>query len=96
MEKEALFVYLMKVFFAITSPVTFIVGLFLIFDVRTYVKMEKFLSTGYGLKRILVHQIEKNRESLQLFLLKRRHFVGAVCLLNSLMAVVVVLFLIKI
>ena len=95
MGREELFVYLLKLFFLMTSPVTFLVGIFLLYDVETYLKIERFLARSYGPKKVFINRLEQNRESLQLFLLKRRHFIGVACLLNSLMAVFLVVSLIR-
>jgi hypothetical protein len=76
--------------------VTFIVGIFLLYDVETYAKIEKFLARSYGASRKhFLHNLEKHREGLQLFLLKRRRIVGLVCLLNSLLAMLIVTFVLK-
>jgi hypothetical protein len=93
MEQEVLFAYLLKTLFVVTSPVTFIVGIFLLYDVNTFLKIEKFLARSYGSQKTFMHNLEKNRESLQMFLLKRRKAVGIICLLNSLLTIFIVMFL---
>ena len=96
MPEEAVFAYMLKSLFIVTSPVTFVVGVFLLYDVDMYLKIEKFLARNYGSsKKTLTHQLEKNRESLQLFLLKRRKAVGIICLVNSLLAIFIVIFLLR-
>ena len=96
MEDTAFLAYMLKTLFVVTSPVTFIVGIFLLYDVDTYMKIEKFLSRSYGSSRkTFMRQLEKNRESLQMFLLKRRKAVGILCLLNSLMTVFIVVSLLR-
>lgn len=87
MDKELLLANFLKAFFLITSPITLLVGIFLLFDVDTYMRIENFLARSYGLpKKSLMSQLTKKRESLQMFLLKRRRFIGIICLFNSLAA----------
>ena len=94
MPEEAVFAYMLKTLFIVTSPVTFVVGVFLLYDVDMYLKIERFLARSYGSsKKSFTHQLEKNRETLQLFLLKRRKAVGIICLVNSLLAIFIVIFL---
>lgn len=96
MENEQLFAYALKLLFLITSPITFIVGIFLLYDVETYLKLERFLAKSYGSsKKIFLEQLEKNRESLQLFLLQRRRLIGVICLFNSILTIFIVVFLLK-
>ena len=96
MESDQVFAYTLKLLFLITSPITFIVGIFLLYDVETYLKLERFLAKSYGAsKKTFVHQLEKNRESLQLFLLKRRRLIGFICLFNSVLTIFIVMFLLK-
>lgn len=86
----------LKLLFLITAPVTFLAGIFLIYDLETYLRIEKFFAKSYFLsKKTFISQLEKNRESLQLFLLRKRRFIGIFCLLNSIMAIFVVAFLLK-
>lgn len=86
----------LKILFLLSAPVTFLVGIFLIYDMETYMRIEKFLAKSYFLsKKTFINQLEKNRESLQLFLLRKRRFIGIFCLLNSVMAIFVVAFLLK-
>lgn len=93
---ELIVIDALKLFFLITSPLTFLAGLFLLYDLDTYQRIEKFLGKNFGLfKKTLANQLERNRESFQLFLLKRRRIVGVVCLLNSIMAVFVSLMLLR-
>lgn len=95
MEQNYLFIFL-KILFIITTPVTFLVGIFLLYDLETYMRIERFLAKSYFLsKKTFIKQLESNRESLQLFLLKKRRFVGVVCLLNSIMAIFLVTFLLR-
>ncbi len=80
----------LRLFFILTSPVIFLVGVFLLYDVDTYMKIEKFLSRSYGApKRTFLKMLEENRESFQVFLLRKRRFIGIVCLLNSLLAIII-------
>ena len=84
MGETDVFATVLKAFFMITSPVTFLVGVFLLYDIETYQKIEKFMSKGYGgSRKVWLKQLEQNRESLQLFLIKRRKLIGTICLLNS-------------
>jgi len=89
MELEWVIANFLKLFFLFTSPVTFLVGIFLIYDIDTYQRIEQFLAKNYGMPKSLVMQLEKNRALLQVHLLKRRRIVGGVCILNSLMAIVI-------
>ncbi len=92
----SLFTSFLKLLFIITSPVIFIVGIFLLYDVDTYIKIEKFLGRTYGFrKKFLIKWLDKNRESLQIFLLNRRRSLGVICLLNSILAMYVILFVLK-
>ena len=85
----SLMLYLMKVFVVITTPITFLVGIFLLYDFDTYMRIEKVLSKSYFFYRVeWLEKLEKNRYSLQSFLLKRRRIVGLICLANA----IVVLF----
>jgi len=94
-EWEWVFVNLLKICFVITSPVTFVVGLFLIYDINTYQKIEKFLSRAYGSDKKIIKNLEHKRESFQIFLIKRRRLVGTICILNSLFAVFVICYALK-
>lgn len=96
MEQNYLFVFL-KILFIITTPVTFLVGVFLLYDLETYMRIEKFFAKSYFLskKTFFIEQLDRNRESLQLFLLKKRRFVGIICLLNSVMSIFLVTFLLR-
>jgi len=85
-----------KLLFIVTTPITFLVGIFLLYDIETYLKLEKFLAKSYLLsKKTFLKQLESNRETLQIFLIKKRRFVGIVCLLNSVMAIFAITFLLK-
>lgn len=87
---------ILKLFFVITSPVTFLVGVFLLYDINVYLGIERFLARSYGVsKKRLINGLEKNRESLQMFLLKWRRSVGLVCLLNSVFALITSFILLK-
>jgi len=92
MGNELVFANLLKVFFLITSPITFLVGIFLFFDVDTYTRIEKFLTRSFGFSKM---RLSKPREFLQMFLLKRRRIIGIICLINSLAVLIVVNFLLK-
>jgi hypothetical protein len=84
MEENIAFSSLMKMFVLITSPVTFLVGLFLLYDIDTYLKIEKFLARSFKVSRKQwVGWLEKNRETLQIFLIRRRRLLGVICLLNA-------------
>jgi hypothetical protein len=89
MEKEMLFANILKLFFLITSPVTFLVGIFLIFDLDTYMRIEKFLGQSIITPRKkLIRQLNKQRELMQMILLRKRRLIGVICLLNSLIALI--------
>ena len=92
---EMIFVNLLRIFFIITSPATFLVGLYLLYDVETYQKIEKFLAKTYGASKKLIKSLEVSRESFQMFLLQKRRIVGAICVLNSLFAILAVLFFLR-
>jgi hypothetical protein len=83
----------LKAMFIITCPVTLLVGIFLLYDFTTYQKIEKFLSRSYGNTNYVVKSLERNRESLQMFLLKKRQLVGVLCLLNFLIAIYLVVYI---
>jgi len=88
MEEQLINFNFLRVFFLITSPIIFMVGIFLLYDIDTYLKIEKLLGRGcVSHKKGLVKWLDKNRESLQLFLLRKRRTVGIICLLNSLLAI---------
>jgi hypothetical protein len=95
MEWEWFFINFLKIMFIITSPVTFLVGIFLIFDVATYQKIEKFLSKSYGDTNNFIKNLEHNRESFQIFLLERRRLVGVTCIINSFFAIIIAFFTLK-
>ncbi len=74
-------------FFLATAPFTLLVGIFLLYDINTYLRIEKFLAKNYGpIRKTVIGVLEKNRESLQLFLLKQRRIIGTICILNALFA----------
>ena len=85
----------LKMTFAITSPVTFIVGLFLLYDVPTYQKIEKFLAKSYGSSKKFIKDLEQHRESFQMLLLEKRHLIGVICVLNSIFAILAILFVFR-
>ena len=96
MEGNTFIANLLRIFILLTCPITFLVGLFLLFDANTYTKIENFLSKGKDLSRkYLIEWLEKDRESLQIFLLKNRHAVGAICLINGIGVSYAVLHLFK-
>jgi hypothetical protein len=96
MEAKETLIFLMKIFILVTTPVTFLVGLFLLYDIDTYLKIEKFLSQSYGVSRKRwADWVDKNRESLQVFLIKKRRLLGIICLLNAIGVFVGNLVLIK-
>ncbi len=87
MTNEMIFANLLKFFFLVTSPVTFLVGIFLLFDIDTYMRIEKFLGKNITTpKKKLIKQLSRQRELMQMFLLRRRRLLGVICLLNSLAA----------
>ncbi len=89
MSTEQIVANVVKFFFLITSPVTFLVGIFLLFDVNTYMRLEKFLSRDIDFrKRKLIGELNKQREMLQMFLLRWRRIIGIICLANSIIAVI--------
>lgn len=99
MEGDLMFILmpLWKLLFIITAPVTFIVGIFLIYDIDIYLRIEKFFAKSYFLsKKLFFPRLDKNREALQLFLLRRRRAMGVICIINSLMTVVFVAFWLKV
>jgi hypothetical protein len=89
MTNELIFANFLKFFFLVTSPVTFLVGIFLLFDLDTYMRIEKFLGKSITTpKKKLIRQLSRQRELMQMFLLRRRRFIGIICLLNSLVALI--------
>jgi hypothetical protein len=95
MDADLLFRDFLRLFFIVTSPITFLVGVFLIMDVENYLKLEKLLGKSYGSRKTFMEQLEKNRQSLQNFLLRWRHYVGIICVLNSAAAVFIIIHLLK-
>jgi hypothetical protein len=89
MEEISGFVFLMKAFIILTSPITFLVGVFLLFDFKTYLKVEEVLNKSYFMSKAhWIEVLEKNRDSLQKFLLRWRRVVGIICLLNAVLVVI--------
>ena len=85
MQEELVFTFFLKTFILVTCPITFLVGIFLLYDVNTYLKIEKFLAKSYMVSRKQwASWLETNRESFQVFLLARRRILGVICLLNAL------------
>jgi len=84
MMNEVILAQILKIFYLSTSPITFLVGIILLYDVNIFLRVEKFLNKAYGPgKTVWIKALERNRESLQVFLLKRRRLIGVICLLNS-------------
>jgi len=92
MDWEWVFVNFLRIMFIVTSPITFLVGVYLLYDIDTYKRIEKFLKRSYGSSKKLISNLERNRESFQLFLLEKRRLVGVVCILNSLFAIFTTVF----
>jgi len=85
MDDLQMFSYGLKLFLFITSPALFIVGIYLLYDFDTFMKIEKIFSKGYFQVKIKwLDTLEKNRFWLHNFLLKRRRLLGAICLLDAL------------
>ena len=61
MEGPLLLASFLKIMFLITSPVTLLVGLFLLYDLDTYQRIEKLLGKTYGLSRHVMKNLESNR-----------------------------------
>ena len=95
MDAKWILANLLRVIFLITSPVTLLVGLFLLYDLDTYKRLESLLGRTYNISKITIEGLEKNRESLQIFLVKRRRIVGFICIVNALIAIFISLFLFK-
>ena len=95
MDFEWIFAGFLKVMFIITSPVTLLVGIFLIYDLATYQKIEKFFARSYGNTNYVVKILERNRESLQMFLLRKRRLVGVFCVLNSFFAIYLAFYILR-
>ncbi len=87
MDWEWVFANFLKMMFIVTSPVTFLVGVYLLYDINTYKRIEKFISRSYGSSNKFINNLERNRESFQLFLLEKRRLIGVICILNSLFAI---------
>jgi hypothetical protein len=52
-------------------------------------RIEKFLGKSITTpKKKLIKQLSRQRELMQMFLLRRRRLIGAICLLNSLGALI--------
>jgi len=86
---ESILAYILKIFFFVTSPVTFLVGIFLLFDFNTYMRIEQFFShnVSFPPKKKFIGELNKQREMLQMFLLKWRRIIGIICLFNSVAAI---------
>ena len=96
MVSEIVLAHILKIFYLVTSPITFLVGFFLFYDINILLRIENFLGKTYGPAKIVwIEALEKNRESLQVFLLKRRRLIGAICLLNSASAFIINAVLLK-
>lgn len=91
MEEELIFVNFLKIFFIFTAPVVFFVGIFLLYDIEMYKRIEgliaKVIFFSKKPRTKFINMLEKNRESLQIFLLRRRRIIGLICLINSLLAI---------
>ncbi|MFA5411501.1 MAG: hypothetical protein WC321_06585 [Candidatus Omnitrophota bacterium] len=86
----------LKLFLIITSPVIFLIGIFLFYDVDIYLKIERFFAKTYGLhKKSVMSQLGKSREWLQMLLLKKRRSLGIVCLINSILNIFIIGFLLR-
>jgi hypothetical protein len=80
--EENLLSLFMKIFVLFTTPITFFVGILLLFDFDTYLKLEKFLSKSY-FKPVWKTRLNKSKDSLHLFLISKRRVLGIICLLNT-------------
>jgi len=81
--EDELVLSLVKIFIFVTTPFTLLVGIFLLFDFDTYLKIEKFLSKSYFIhKDISLVWLNKSRNSVHLFLLSKRRLLGIICILN--------------
>jgi len=92
------FFNILRLFFMFTSPIVFLVGIFLLYDINTYMRIERFLAKSYGVsktRKIWMKRLEKHRESLQMFLITRRSFVGVICLVNAISSFFITFFLLK-
>ena len=88
--EENLIFEIVKIFVLLTTPVTFFIGIFLLFDFKTYVRLEKFLSKTYLLHRDkYITWLDQSKDSLHLFLIAHRHTLGFVCLLNTVAIILV-------
>jgi hypothetical protein len=85
----------LKISFIVTSPVTFLVGFFLLYDLSTYKKVEKILAKSYGHNKRIINNLERHRESFQMFLIEKRQVIGVICMLNSIFAVLAILLVFK-
>jgi hypothetical protein len=81
----ALFFDFVKIFILMTTPTTLLIGIFLLLDFDTLLKIEKTLSkTFFVRKGHWIEELEKSRNSFYMFLLKKRRIFGTLCILNSL------------
>lgn len=94
--EESIFPVLMKIFVLLTAPVIFFVGIFLLFDFESYIKLEKFLSKSYFVSREKwLTWLDKSKDDVHLYLINHRRFLGVVCLMNAIGIILANLFLFK-
>ncbi len=84
----------MKTFIFLTTPVVFFVGILLLFNFDTYLKLEKFFSKSY-FKPVWKTRLNRSKDSLHVFLISKRRMLGIICLLNTLLIILANLRLFK-
>ncbi len=85
----SLVINFLRIFFLITSPVTLLVGIFLLYDVNMYQRVERFLARSYNSSNVMINALEKNRETFQVFMLRNRYIVGIICLFNAVISIII-------
>lgn len=93
---EHIFSFVMKIFILLTAPVVFFVGIFLLFDFDSYIKLEKILSKSYFIsKEKWLTWLDKSKDDVHMYLISHRRFLGIVCLLNAIGIILANTFLFK-
>ena len=76
-------IFLVRIFILLTTPLTLFIGIFLLFDFETYLKIEKFISKSYFIhKDTWLAWLHKSRNSLHVFLISHRRLFGIICIVD--------------
>lgn len=94
--EEEVFPFVMKIFVLLTTPVTLFIGIFLLFDFNTYLKIEKFLSKTYFVSKDLwIDRLGKSKLFVHSFLISHRRGLGIICIFNTIAMILANIFLFK-